>query len=293
MINLLLMLACSTEVGLMGYVDKKQDTFQPEPSPEASAEPSQEPSSEPSIEGISGYINYYLRQVACPACVGESQELLVEFKTKFYEPTSDLHTEWIPEIGTCTNQLLITVPSTNPIDIGPEVTVSGPVHSFVATRSSIGEHYAYLYETQYDRNAVHDVSLSAYDEQFTFASIEGFDYIEPWNMLFVDPSYAFDAAILRSGMTFSWGPYGSSGVFMVTIAAYNQQGNQLLGYAACVGPDQGYLTFPGAYLSVFPAGSLAVIHLARHKVTMVPYVPLNSHIETHMEWEVVGTGYLQ
>jgi len=293
MINLILMLACSTEVGLVGYVDKKQDTAQTEPSVEASAEPSPEPSNEPSFEGVSGYINYYLRQVACPACVGESQELLVEFKTKFHEPINDLHTEWIPEIGTCTNQLLITVPSNNPIDIGPEVSVQGPVHSFIATRSTIGEHYAYLYETQYDRNSVHDVSLSGYDESFTFTSIEGFDFIEPYNMFYVDPSYAFDAAILKSGMTFTWAPYGSSGVFMVTIAVYNQQGTQLLGYAACVGPDQGYLTFPGAYLSSFPSYSLTVIHLARHKVDMIPYPPLGSYIESHMEWEVIGTGYLQ
>jgi len=288
-----LALACSTEVGLIGYTDKKQDTSDTNIVVEVSPEPASEPSGEPSIEGIGGYVNYYLRQVACPSCVGESQELLVEFKTKFFEPTTDLHTDWIPEIGTCTNQLLVTVPSTNPIDIGPEVTVDGPVHSFVATRSSIGEHYAYLYETQYDRTAIHDVTLSAYDESFNFTSTEGFDFIEPWNMLYVDPSYAFDAAILRSGMTFTWAPYGSSGAFMVTIAAYNQQGTQLLGYAACVGPDQGYLTFPGGYLSGFPPYSLAVIHLARHKVDMVPYGPLNTYIETHMEWEVVGTGYLQ
>ena len=293
MIHLLLLSACATEVGLIGYTEKKQDTSDTEIVVEVSPEPSPEPSSEPSMEGTSGYVNYYLRQVACPACVGESQELLVEFKTKFHEPINDFHTEWIPEVGTCTNQLLVTVPSTNPIDIGPEVIVEGPVHSFVATRSSIGEHYAYLYETQYDRNAIHDVSLSAYDESFSFASIEGFDFVEPYNMFYVDPSYAFDAAILKSGMTFTWAPYGSSGVFMITIAAYNQQGTQLLGYAACVGPDQGYLTFPGAYLSAFPSYSLAVIHLARHKVQMVPYAPLNSYIETHMEWEVVGTGYLQ
>ena len=83
MLLLLLSMACSTEVGLMGYVDKKQDTSQADPA-EPSVEASSEPSSDPSIEGISGYVNYYLRQVACPACVGESQELLVEFKTKFY-----------------------------------------------------------------------------------------------------------------------------------------------------------------------------------------------------------------
>ncbi len=245
------------------------------------------------IEGVGGYVNYYLRQVACPACVGENQELLVEFKTKFHEPTNDYHTSWIPEVGTCTNQLLITVPSVNLLDVGPQVFVDGPMHSFVATQAGVGEHYAYLYETQYDRNGNHMVSLMNYPETFNFQSIEGFDYIEPWNMFYVDPSYAFDAAILRNGMTFTWSPYGSSGVFMVTIAAYNSTGTQLLGYAACTSPDQGFMTFPGNYLTGFPPYSLAVIHLARHQVTMIPYVPLNSYIESHMEWEVVGTGYLE
>ena len=248
---------------------------------------------ENTIEGVGGYVNYYLRQVACPACVGENQELLVEFKTKFHEPTNDSHTSWIPEVGTCTNQLLITVPSVNLLDVGPQVFVDGPMHSFVATQAGVGEHYAYLYETQYDRNGNHMVSLMNYPETFNFQSIEGFDYIEPWNMFYVDPSYAFDAAILRNGMTFTWSPYGSSGVFMVTIAAYNSAGTQLLGYAACTSPDQGFMTFPGNYLAGFPPYSLAVIHLARHKVAMIPYAPLNSYIESHMEWEVVGTGYLQ
>ena len=93
-------------------------------------------------------------------------------------------------------------------------------------------------------------------------------------------------------MTFTWAPYGSSGVFMVTLAIYNQQGTQLLGYVACVGPDQGFLTFPGSYLAQYPSYSLVAIHLDRHKVEMVPYPPLGSFIETHMEWSTVGTGFL-
>ena len=60
MISLILSLACSTEVGLLGYTDKTQDTStvivdSAEPSTEPS-EPGIEPSSEPSGErlGISG-----------------------------------------------------------------------------------------------------------------------------------------------------------------------------------------------------------------------------------------------
>ncbi len=42
MINLILMMACSTEVGLLGYTDKQQDTT--EVVVVDSAEPSMEPS---------------------------------------------------------------------------------------------------------------------------------------------------------------------------------------------------------------------------------------------------------
>ena len=296
-IFLLLLFACSSDVSIMRKDEKSQDTSEiiPEPAVEVSSEPSFEPSSEPSseIEGIGGYVNYYLRQVACPACVGEPQELTVEFNAKFFEPTSDLHTDWIPEVGSCTNQLLVTVPSTNPIDGGQTLSVNGPNHSFIASSTSPGVYYSYLYETQYDRVSDHLVAVPNFDESFVFQSTEGFDYIEPYEMLYVDPSYAFAAPIYRTGMTFSWAPYGSSGDFMVTIAVYTQNGSQLLGYAACVGPDQGYLTFPGNVLSQYAPYSMVVIHLARHKVDLIPYQPLNSYIEAHMEWEVVGTGYLQ
>ena len=298
MISLILMMACSSDVGLLGYVEKRQDTS--EAVSDTGLEEDTSVGTDTSvadspvvIEGIGGYVNYYLRQVACPQCVGELQELLVEFKTKFHEPITDSHTSWIPSSGTCTNQLLITVPTTNPVETGSSLTVTGPFHEFVADRVAPGEHYAYIYETQYDRNSSHSVSFNNNNADFMFTSIEGFDFIEPYTMLYVDPAYAFSAPILKSGMTFTWGPYGSSGVFMITIAVYNQAGSQLLGYAACVGPDQGYLTFQSQYLSGYPSGSLAVIHLARHKVDLVPYEPLGSYIETHMEWEVVGTGYLQ
>ena len=40
-------------------------------------------------------------------------------------------------------------------------------------------------------------------------------------------------------------------------------------------------------------GALAAIYLSRHKIELVETDINNSYIETHMEWEVVGTGYIQ
>tara|TARA_Y100001963_G_scaffold126409_1_gene178875 strand:- start:534 stop:1442 length:909 start_codon:yes stop_codon:yes gene_type:complete len=256
------------------------------------SEPSQEPSAEPVIEGVGGYVHYYLRQLACPACMGESQELLVEFTAKFHEPISDSHTSWLPALGQCTNQLIITSPSANSINVGPFVTVQGSPHSFVA--NNVGnEYYAYLFETEYDRNTVHTVTLPNETESIQFMSVEGYDYIEPFAMLYVDPSYAFAAPIYRSGMTFTWSPYDTSRIYMIMLAVYTYDGSQLLGYAACVGADQGFMTMPSSVLQSFPSGGLVAIHLSRHKISSVPYEPLGSYIETHMEWEVVGTGFIQ
>jgi len=286
---ILLTVACSSDVSVIKRIS--EDTTESGVEPSApSAEPGTPPP--PEIEGTGGYVHYYLRQLACPACVGESQELLVEFSGKFHEPINDSHTSWIPALGECTNQLLITSPSTNPIDVGSSIIVDGPVHSFSANKVGT-DYYAYLYETQYDRNALHTVSLADEDATISFRSIEGYDYIEPYAMLYVDPSYAFSAPILKSGMTFTWAPYETSRTYMILMAIYSPDGTQLLGYAACAGPDQGFMTFPGSALQQYPSQSLVLIHLSRHKVDMVPYEPMSSYIETHMEWEVVGTGYLQ
>ena len=290
-IILFIIAACSSDVSVIKRITEEtasESGLEPDVNPPV--EPGVSPP--PEIEGTAGYVHYYLRQLACPACVGENQELLVEFTAKFHEPINDSHTAWIPTLGECTNQLLITSPSTNPVDVGSSIFVEGPVHSFSASKVGT-DYYAYLYETQYDRNAVHSVFIADEDAPISFRSIEGYDYIEPYAMLYVDPSYAFAAAILKTGMTFSWAPYDTSRTYMILMAIYSPDGSQLLGYAACTGPDQGFMTFPGAILQSFPSQSLVLIHLSRHSVEMIPYEPMSSHIETHMEWEVVGTGYLQ
>jgi len=284
--------ACSSDVSVIKRVT--EETAEKESGLEPSTEPANEPSTThpPEIEGVGGYVHYYLRQLACPACVGESQELLVEFTAKFHEPVNDSHTSWIPPLGECTDQLLITSPSTNPVDVGTSIFVEGPVHSFTATKTGT-EYYAYLYETEYDRGGLHSISIMDEDAEISFRSIEGYDYIEPYAMLYVDPSYAFAAPIYKSGMTFTWSPYETSRTYMILMAVYSYDGSQLLGYAACTGPDQGFMTFPGSALQQFPSQSLVLIHLSRHGIDMVPYEPMGSYIETHMEWEVIGTGFLQ
>lgn len=298
-IFLTLLLGCSQDVSIVKVSDNEGEdtntsliedsaTQQSEPS-----QPSSEPDSSPQeLNGNVGYVNYYLRQVACPACVGESQEISVEFTAKFFENTTASHTEWLPPIGTCTNQLLMTVPSTNPVSMGQSINVIGMPNQFSAYLQG-SEYYASVYESMYDRDVSHTVQFPSGEESFQFMSIRGFDSIEPYTMLYVDPSYAFAAPIYRNGMTFSWTPYGTDSSFMITIAVYTQDGSQLLGYVACTSPDQGFMTVPGQYLQQYPVWSLAAVHMARHRVEHVPYQNLNGYVESHMEWEVVGTGHIE
>ena len=246
------------------------------------------------LEGIVGYVNYSLQQIACPECVGATQELTVTFSAEFHEPISGDHTGWIPAAGSCVENLQETSPSTNSVDIGNQLTVDGPVHSFVVPRTGQGAyHTSNIYETQYDREGLHTLSGDSVDGDFNFTSSRGFDYIEPVSLLYVDMSYAYQAPIYRSGMTFFWGPSGSEENFMIIVAVYSNNGISLLGYVACVGNDNGMMTIPSSYLSSYSPGNLVAVHLSRQKIELSPFDSLGGYVESHMEWEVVGTGHIE
>ena len=295
-----ILLACYGDVGIIKREEETKDTSvtivttEPASSNEPTFEPSWEPAGEPSFEqnernGISGYTYLRLRQVACPACMGESQEISIEFAATFHQPSSDGHTEWIPPNGQCTTNLISISPSTVPIDVGPSLYIEGEYHTFSANPVGFGIYENnQIWEPQLERDTRYDVFTDAGD--YSFISSHGFDFIEPYTMLWVDPLYAFAAPIYRSGAVFTWGPTSADSIFMVTTAVYSWDGSQFLGYVTCTGPDNGSMTIPTQYLQSFQAGSLVAIHLSRHKVEMVETSINNSYIETHMEWEVVGTG---
>ncbi len=303
---LAIMLSCYGDVSIMKRIEdtsKKIITTdsadtQTQPSPEPATEPTSEPDSQPATEpstenqersGISGYTYLGLRQVACPACMGETQEISISFTATFHQPSSDGHTGWIPPAGQCTTNLISVSPSTIPISVGNLISVQSSGHNFTASPIMMGTYEnSNIWEPQLQRDTQYDVHTDL--GSYSFISSHGFDFIEPYTMLWVDPSYAFEAPIYRSGATFSWGPTSSDSTFMITIAAYSWDGSQFLGYVTCAGPDNGYMTIPSQYLQNFQAGSLAAIHIERHKVVMVETDINNSFIETHMKWEVVGTG---
>ena len=128
---------------------------------------------------------------------------------------------------------------------------------------------------------------------YSFRSIEGFDEIQPWELRYVDPSYAFAAIVSRSGTNFSWTPAGVSDEINILIATYSPDGSQLLGAVSCTGPDSGFMFFDGSYFQSYPTWSLTAIYLTRISKQRVPYEGMNGYIDVQLEWSVVGTGHIE
>lgn len=293
MLTILFLLSCASDVSIM----KRYETEDTSPVVVDSAEPSTEPATEPTDEpqpneGITGYTYLHLRQVACPACVGETQEIRINFQAEFHQPISDNHTDWVLQEGQCATSLIGSDPSTIPESVGSSISINNPMHSFVAPTIGQGFYQTQnIWESQLQRDAIYEVFTDA--GSYSFISSHGFDYIEPYAMLYVDPSYAFSAPIYRSGASFSWGPTSPNSTFVITVQVFSWDGSQMLGLVSCAGPDNGFMTIPTQYLQSYPPNSLVAIYLSRHKIELSETDINNSYIETHMEWEVVGTGYIQ
>ena len=128
---------------------------------------------------------------------------------------------------------------------------------------------------------------------YSFRSIEGFDDIQPWEIRYVDPSYAFAAIVSKAGTNFSWAPAGVGDEFNIMIATYSPDGSQLLGVVSCTGPDSGFMFFDGSYLQSYPTWSLTAIHMTRISKQRVPFENMGGYVDVQLEWTVVGTGHIE
>lgn len=295
MLSILFLLSCGSDVSIMKRYEPEDtstivvDSAEPSTEPADDPEPTDDPQEN---QGITGYTYLHLRQVACPACVGETQEIRINFQAEFHQPISDNHTGWVLQEGQCVTNLIGSDPSTIPQSVGSSISINNPAHSFTAP--TIGQGYYQtqnIWESQLQRDALYEVTTE--DGSYSFISSRGFDFIEPYAMLYVDPSYAFSAPIYKSGASFSWGPTSPNSTFVITVQVFSYDGSQMLGLVSCAGPDSGFMTIPGSYLQSYPTNSLVAIYLSRHKIELSETDINNSYIETHMEWEVVGTGYIQ
>ena len=299
----LLLLACGGDIGIR-TVDKVQvgdtgyeivDTASPEPSTEPSAEPAVEPSTEPSSEplnGTVGLVTYNLEQIACQACMGVTQEITIELQAKFHEKITETHPTWLPPAGQCTtntNPLTIGVSTKS---IGQSLNIVGNPNSFTAYNNGSNIYSGFIQESQYDRDT--QMKVQAQDgSSFQFRSIHGFDFLEPYEMRYVDMSYAFAAVVSKSGTQFQWGPSGGPDLFNIMIATYSPDGSQLLGVISCSTTDSGSYLFDGSYFQSYPAWSLTAIYMTRFSQQRVPYEGLNGYVDVQLEWSVIGTGHIE
>ena len=298
------LLACGTDVGIYGYTEIKQqdtsevvDSAQPstEPTSEPSNEPAGEPSSEPSTEPLNGTVGltrYTLEQLACPPCMGASQEITVLFETKFHNKINEIHPLWFPAMGQCSTNTAPVAISVSPINVGQTLSVQGSINSFSAYNNGMGLYSSYLQESQYDRNALMTVRMQD-NTSYSFNSIQGFDDIQPWELRYVDPSYAFAAVVSKFGTTFSWAPSGVSDEFNVMIVTYSPDGSQLLGAISCTVPDSGYMNFDGTHFQSYPTWSLVAIYLTRISKQRIAYEALGGYMDVQLEWTVIGTGHIE
>ena len=237
-----------------------------------------------------GFAQIHFRQIACPACVGEASEFDITAELKIHYPTSGNYYEWITPVGECTTNIFETHVSSQPMT----ATMPAYFNSISLNPTSQGVWTNnYLYEYQYERNASYSVTSEHVTINNAFQTLEGFDSIEPYTLLWVDPSYAFDAAISKSGTYFNWFPVIPNSQFEITIAVYSSDGSQYLGAVSCMEIDTGSMYVPGTYFQAFPHYSLVAVHLTRHRVDRVPVPDLNGYFESHMRWEVVGTGHIE
>ena len=291
-----LLLACGTDIGFVQTIDKTiYDTSEETPITDTTnpTEPSSEPSSEPSVElnGTVGLVVYELEQIACPACMGVSQEITISFDAKFHNRMNERHLTWVPENGTCVQNLNYTTINVSPLNIGQSLNVQGG-QTFFSPYFNGSSYYGSHQEPQYSRDTL--LSVIATDgSAFQLMSLHGFDTIEPWEMRYVDPSYAFAAIVSKAGTNFSWAPFGSDSLLNVTIAVYSPDGAQLLGYVSCTTNDSGYFNMPGNYFQSFPTWALAAIHMTRIHHQRVPYEALGGYVDAQIEWSVVGTGHIE
>ena len=105
---LALLLSCSTDVSIMKRHDPSVDTNSALIDTSVTSEPSDERS------GITGYNYLHLRQVACPTCMGETQEISITFQGE----SSRILINSVP----CYEKPFDLSYSSDPLDIAPWFT---------------------------------------------------------------------------------------------------------------------------------------------------------------------------
>ena len=237
-----------------------------------------------------GFAEISLTQIACPACMGVSSEFEISANLKLHNPTSGGYSDQLTPIGSCTTQELGSHISSSPLEVAGiasfnsiQLYPSGPAEWTASN----------LQEYQIPRRESITVVTDVGTIPNAFETLEGFDDIQPWELRYVDPSYAFAAVVSKQGTTFTWSPSIPDAQFEVMVVIYSPDGTQLLGLVACMENDSGYLTIPGSYFQSYPTWALTAIYLTRHRTDKQPAYEFDGYLESHQMWTVLGTGHIE
>ena len=289
------MIACGSDIAIITTEKRQNDTSVSTvdetgaPTSQQEEEPSSEPGSEMTDLTI-GFAEISLTQIACPACMGVSSEFDISANLKLHQPTNGGYNEMLVPVGTCVTQELGSYVSSTPLNISGLATFN----SIQLYPSGPGEwSSSNLQEYQIPRRESITVVTDSGVIPNAFETLEGFDDIQPWELRYGDPSYAFAAVVSKQGTTFTWDPVITGGLFEVMVVVYSPDGSQILGLVSCMEYDAGYMTIPGSYFQAYPTWALAAVYLTRHRTDRQPAFEFNGYLESHQTWTVLGTAHIE
>jgi len=291
-----LLLSCSSDIAIITKQEKASDTAPPvvtDTSPEDTNNPQEPDSSEPASEMTDltiGFAEMSLTQIACPACMGVSYEFDISATLKLHEPTTGGYTNELTPVGTCQTQQLGSYVSSTPLQVSGTASFNS-IQLYPAGQAEWAA--SNLQEYEIPRRQPITVATDIGMIPDAFETLEGFDDIQPWELRYVDPSYAFAAVVSKQGTTFTWYPIISGTQFEVLVVVYSPDGSQILGLVTCMENDVGYLTVPGSFFASYPYYSLAAVYLTRHRIDRRPAEDFNGWLESHQTWTVLGTAHIE
>jgi hypothetical protein len=289
----LFMLGCTTDVSIMktNQPDAEESGLIDDTDTSSVVDTDDTDTDEPvDLTSIVGFASIHFRQIACPACVGETGEFDITSELKLHHPTSGDYLSHLTPMGTCTTDLYTTHVGSQPLNASQSASFNNIQLQPAGQGTWVN---SYMYEYEYARNTSHDIVTEHGTVQDAFQTIEGFDQIHPYTLLWVDPSYAFEAVVSKSGTTFSWAPTLPDTQFEIIIAIYSPDGSQFLGAVSCMEQDVGSMLVPGSYFTSYSYWSLAAVHFIRHSIDDSTAPELGGRVQSHMQWEVVGTAHVE
>lgn len=250
---------------------------------------------------IGGLVQMSLVQYACPTCFEPALPALDVYATgAFHEPTRNGWFDWLPAEGACATNPSGSAPSSSFLDAGEWMYLTSGSRA-IAMRAASDHLFAStgLDESDFVRNAAYALSLTeggsgldAFDVTDAITTPQAIRSLTPTELLYTSPRDAFSARIPKNNATFTWGPTGGGGSFVVEVQVYDARSGSGLGTVVCRGPDNGSLTVPSSALSSYPSGSLLVVGLHRYLIGTFDRPDNGSEIDTLATFGVVGTGSL-